>query len=90
MLNELTSNKWLAFPLFQLVVSSSLCTSQYSALIDHVFPRNTLGTYENIWKNDPRAIEVLLRDGDIRPNVPSSHWFRASTTVSYFFCKSVL
>ena len=24
-------------------------------------------------KNDPRAIEVLRRDGDIRPSVPSSH-----------------
>jgi len=50
MLNELTSNKWLVFPLFQLVFSSSLCTSQYSALIDHVFPQNMLRTYENIWK----------------------------------------
>jgi hypothetical protein len=73
MLNELTSYKWLVFPLFQLVFSSSLCTSQYSALVDHVFPRNMLGTYENIKKNDPRAIEVLGRDNDIRPNVPSSH-----------------
>jgi hypothetical protein len=27
---------------------------------------------ENL-KNDPRAIEVLRRDGDIRPSVPSSH-----------------
>jgi len=85
MLNELTSDKWLVFPLFQLVFSSSLCTSQYSALIDHVFPQNTLQTYENIWKNDPRAIEVLRRDGDISPSVPSSHWFRASTIVSFFF-----
>ena len=48
MLSELASNKWLVFPLFQLVFSSSLCASQYSALIDHVFPRNTLGTYKNI------------------------------------------
>jgi hypothetical protein len=34
----LTSNKWPAFPLFQLVFSSSLRTSQSSALIDHAFP----------------------------------------------------
>jgi hypothetical protein len=38
----------------------------------------------------PRAIEILRRDGDIRPSVPSSHWFRASTTFSFFFYNSVL
>jgi len=90
MLNELTSNKWLVFPLFQLTFSSSLCTSQFSALMDHLFPRNTLRTYENIWRNDPRAIEVLRRDGEIRPIIFSSHWFRASTTASFFFYNSVL
>ena len=45
-------------------------------------------TYEK--KNDPRATEVPRRDGDIRPTVPSSLLFRASTTVSFFFYNSVL
>jgi hypothetical protein len=59
MLNERsTSNKWLVFSLFQLVFSSSLCTSQHSSLIDHVFPRNTLGTYEVICK---KTIVVRLK-----------------------------
>jgi hypothetical protein len=67
---------------------SSLCTAQYSALIDHVIPCKC--KYQNIWKNDPRAIEVLRRDGDIRPSVPFSHRFRAFTTVSFFFYNAVL
>ena len=42
------------------------------------------------WKNDTRSIEVLRRGGDIRPSVPSPHWFRPSTTLSLFFYNSVL
>jgi hypothetical protein len=73
MLNELTSNKWLVFPSFQLVFSSLLCTPQYSALIDHVFLETHSGHTKIFEKNNPHAIEVLRGDGDICPSIPFSH-----------------